>query len=127
MIRRLASRPSGLVVSFQAYDINGFTFHTYEKDKKSKCQNSGVRAPAYDTHGELTSYYGYIEEIWELNYSKNVQVPIFRCKWMKHLEGVQVDEYRFNIIDLNKVGFKDDPWILAKSMEQVFLCTRPKR
>ena len=36
------------MVTFQAYDINGFTFYTQQKDKKSKCQNSGVRVEAID-------------------------------------------------------------------------------
>ena len=60
MIKRLASRPSKMVVTFEAYDINGFTFYTEQKDRKSKCQNSGVRAQAYDADGTMTSYYGYI-------------------------------------------------------------------
>jgi hypothetical protein len=25
------------------------------------------------------AYYGYIEEIWELNYEMSIQIPIFKC------------------------------------------------
>jgi hypothetical protein len=55
-LRRLASRPKRNVVTFQAYDINGFTFYMKDKDKKSKCQNSGVRVQALNEEGEMASY-----------------------------------------------------------------------
>jgi len=32
---RLASGPSSQITSWQGYDINGYKFHTKEKDKKS--------------------------------------------------------------------------------------------
>jgi len=32
---RLASGPSSQITSWQGYDINGYRFHTKEKDKKS--------------------------------------------------------------------------------------------
>ena len=45
---------------------------------------------------------------------------------MKHPDGVVVDEYGFTIVDLNSVGHKDEPWILAKTVEQVFYVLHPK-
>jgi hypothetical protein len=39
----LASRPSSCVTSWQAYDINGYTYYTKEKDRRSVAQNSGIR------------------------------------------------------------------------------------
>jgi hypothetical protein len=44
----LASRPSSCVISWHAYDINGYTYYTKEKDKKSIVQNSGIRIEAID-------------------------------------------------------------------------------
>jgi hypothetical protein len=41
-MKMLASRPSSCVISWQAYDINGYTYYTKEKDKKSVAQNSGI-------------------------------------------------------------------------------------
>ena len=39
-------------------------------------------------------YYGYIEEIWELDYGPNFKVPLFRCQWVKLSGGgVTKDEY----------------------------------
>lgn len=62
------------IVTWQGYDINGYTFYTIAQDKKSTVQNSGVCIDAFheqfDTTGPrgLNSYYGFIEEIWELDY-----------------------------------------------------------
>ena len=39
---RLASSASTQITTWQGYDINGYMFHTKEKDKKSAAQNSGV-------------------------------------------------------------------------------------
>jgi hypothetical protein len=36
------------IVTYQGYDINGYTFYTEHQDKKSTYQNSGVRIDAYD-------------------------------------------------------------------------------
>jgi hypothetical protein len=44
----LASHPSSCVTSWQAYDINGYSYYTKEKDKKSDVQNSGIRIEAID-------------------------------------------------------------------------------
>jgi hypothetical protein len=60
IMKMLASRPSSYVTSWQAYDINGYTYYTKEKDKRSVAQNSGIRIEAFDPLGVKTTYYGYI-------------------------------------------------------------------
>jgi hypothetical protein len=66
------------------------------------------------------AYYGYIEQIWELNYGMSLQIPIFKCQWVKHPHGIEVDEYGFTIVDLRNVGHKDEPCFLASIVAQVF-------
>jgi hypothetical protein len=39
---------------------------------------------------------------------------------MKHQHGIEVDEYRFTIVDLKNEGHKDEPWVLASTIAQVF-------
>jgi hypothetical protein len=51
MIYLLAASPHSVVKSWQAYDINGFTFYTKAKDYRSQCQNSRVRVDAEDRTG----------------------------------------------------------------------------
>ena len=36
-----------------------------------------------------------------------------------------MDNYGFTIVDLNVVGYKNDPWILAGNVAQVFYITDP--
>ena len=66
---RLAFGPSSQITSWQGYDINGYRFHTKEKDRKSSSQNNRVRYEGIDEATRDTkAYYGQIEEIWELDY-----------------------------------------------------------
>ena len=44
----LAHGPSTTILTFQGYDINGYTFYTRAQDNKSAKQNSGVHIDAYD-------------------------------------------------------------------------------
>jgi hypothetical protein len=61
-MKMLTSRPSSCVTIWQAYDINGYTYYTKEKDKKSVAQNSDIRIEAIDPQGLKTTYYGYIQD-----------------------------------------------------------------
>ncbi|XP_015697630.2 uncharacterized protein LOC107305223 [Oryza brachyantha] len=117
---RLACGLSSIVNSWQGYDINGFTLYMSTKDMKSTAQNNGVRVEAIDTNGEKKSYYGTIEEIWELDYGLNIQIPVLHCQWFKDTIGVSVDDYGLTIVDQSKTGHKDGPWVLVKRVAQVF-------
>jgi hypothetical protein len=64
----LAKKPSSTILTFQGYEINGNTFYTVAQDKKSTFQNSGVRFDTVHDNGTKDTYFGYIEEIWELDY-----------------------------------------------------------
>jgi hypothetical protein len=88
----LAKKPFSTILTFQGYEINGNTFYTVTQDKKSTNQNSGVRFDAANDNGTKDTYYGYIEEIWELDYGPSFKVSLFRCKWVKMTGGgVKVD------------------------------------
>jgi hypothetical protein len=61
-MKMLASHPSSCVTSWQAYDINGYTYYT-KKDKNNVSQNNVIRIEAFDPLGVKTTYYGYIHVI----------------------------------------------------------------
>ena len=77
-------------------------------DEKSPVQNSGVTLEAEsmqfstskDTNPILGSiaYYGFIEEIWEIDYTK-FSVPVFKCKWVDNKSGVKIDDSGFTLVD----------------------------
>ena len=83
----LAKLPSSTILTFKGYEINGNTFYTIAQDKKSTNQNSGVRFDATNNNRKKDTYYGYIEEIRELDYGHEFKVPLFRCKWVNLSRG----------------------------------------
>jgi hypothetical protein len=118
-IKGLASRPSRQVTTWQTYDISGFTFCTKSKDKRSISQNRGVGCEAIDDEtGETITYFGFYEDIWELDYG-TFNISVFECQWVED-KHVTIDKYGVRVLDLSKVGYKDDPWILANRVAHVF-------
>jgi hypothetical protein len=93
--------------------INGYTFHTMTQDKKSIYQNSGVhvRGVVDDSHDddddtETYTYYGQIEEIWELDYV-GLKVALFRYRWVTNGKiVVRKDKYGYVSVDLRVFGYK---------------------
>src|SRR3990170_7512620 len=128
----LAELPSSNIMTFKGYEINGNTFYTIAQDKKSTNQNSGVRFDAATKRGKDT-YYGYTEDIWELDYGRGLKVPLFQCKWVNMARGgVQVDpQYGMTTVDLNNLGYTDEPFVLAIDVAQVFyvkdMSTKPRK
>jgi hypothetical protein len=49
------------------------------------------------------------------------QIPLFKCDWVnsKH-GGVKRDTLDYTLVDLNNLGHKNDPFILASQARQVF-------
>ncbi|XP_052137311.1 uncharacterized protein LOC127755664 [Oryza glaberrima] len=119
-LHRLANGPTSLVTSWQGYDIGGYRFYTIFKDKKSAAQNSVVRVEAFDISGEKKFYYGIIQDIWELDYGLNIQIPVLRCQWVRDTTGVSINNYGLTVVDRSKLGHKDDPWVVAERVAQVF-------
>jgi hypothetical protein len=115
----LSRGPSSTILKFQAYDVNGYTFYTRDQDRKTTHQNSGVRIDAMDNNNNKNSYYGFIKGIWELEY-RVLNIPLFLCQWVKLTRGgISNDQYGMTIVDLTKIGFKDEPFVLAKNVHQV--------
>ena len=63
----LAMGPSSIVLMYEGYNINAYTFYTRKQDAKSANQNSDVQIEAYDNKNHAQTYYGFIEEIRQLD------------------------------------------------------------
>ena len=74
----LARGPSMIIMQYQWYEINGYTFYTRAQDEKSTNQNSIVLIDAIGNDRNKDNYFGVIEEIWELDYGP-LKIPLFRC------------------------------------------------
>jgi hypothetical protein len=120
ILQILASRPSTTINRYTSYDINGYTFYTRAQDNKKTNQNSGVRTDAYNCDGNRETYYGFIEDIWELDYKENLKVSLFRCQWIILPNGVKIDKYGMTNINFRFLGYREQPFVLAKDVTQVF-------
>ena len=123
----MAEGPNKIVPTFSGYKINAITYSTKERDDNRQVQCSGVCVVAdtvmvvgKDNIVEHTSpiYYGVITSIWELDYNK-FRVPIFHCNWVDMNKGVKVDEFGYTLVNLNKLGSLNDPFVLGKHVKQV--------
>ena len=119
MVRFLADGPGAKIGTYQGYEMNGFTWYTKKQDSKSTSQNSGVTVQGvFETTNVSEAYYGWIEEIWELDYFA-FKVSVFKCKWIDG-ESVKKDRDGFTVVDQNKTRmFDHDPFILASLAKQV--------
>ena len=39
---------------------------------------------------------------------------VFKCKWVDSNIDVQTDDFKFTLVDLKKVAYKNEPFIMAK-------------
>ncbi|XP_042423409.1 uncharacterized protein LOC122011026 [Zingiber officinale] len=131
----LAHGPRVQILKYNSYVINGNLYQTKARDDDRVCQNSGVSlvantmlvCSAKDKNPLLAdvSYYGVIEEIWELDYHQ-FHVPLFKCAWVANDKGIiNNDECGFTLVNLNKRGHKNDEFVLASQVNQVFYINDP--
>jgi hypothetical protein len=120
ILQILASGPSTMIHTYTSYDINGYTFYTRAQGNKKTNQNSGVRIDAYDCDGSRETYYGFIEEIWELEYRENLKVLLFYCQWIGLPNGVKTDKYDMTNVNFKFLDYREQPFVLAKDVTQVF-------
>src|SRR5664279_2490389 len=77
----------------------------------------------------IERYYGRLEEIWDLDYSGQYNVTMFRVRWAK---GVERENHYFTTMSIPdpksanvKVTAKNEPWVHAKHVTQCFFITNP--
>jgi len=121
-LRLLVVGPNLNVPTWKEYDINNYSFYTKSHDDKSSVQNSGVSvhghsdpfSSAWNNNPIQVSmpYFGVIKDIWKLDYGE-FRVLVFKCQWFNGNIGVRQDKIGFILVDLQKVGYKDDPFIMV--------------
>ncbi|GMN31002.1 hypothetical protein TIFTF001_041528 [Ficus carica] len=69
------------------------------------------------------NYLDFIEDIWELDYC-GFQVALFKCKWADN-NYIRIDGDGITVVDFRRLGYKNDPFIMALQAIQVFYTTDP--
>ena len=97
-------------------------------------QNNGVTlraksqhfASVHDDNPCVASfpYFGFVKEIQELNYVK-FTFCVFKCKWVDSNIGVWTDDVGFTLVDLKKLAYQNDPFIIAEQAKHVFYVQDP--
>ncbi|VVA41576.1 PREDICTED: transposon, partial [Prunus dulcis] len=133
ILRWLAAGPNMAVPLYRSYLIKGIKFNIKAQDDVRTTQNSGVYllaqtmqvASAKDKNPILSNmgFYGVIQEIWDLDYQK-FTIPVFRCDWIDS-SGLVVDELGFTLVDLSKIGHRNDQFVLASQVKQIFFVDDP--
>ncbi|GKE14896.1 hypothetical protein Tco_1422473, partial [Tanacetum coccineum] len=108
-------------VLYNSPEIDTYRAKFKSRDERRTTQNSGIFSPG-DKDGEM--YYGQLEEILEFSYM-SFKVVLFRVKWFDTSnEGRKVKRFviRNNMTQIwaNDELFKDDQYILATQVKQVF-------
>ena len=93
---------------YKGYAINGFRFHTKQRETFLKTQNCGVVVKGDVLTGDV-DYYGMLTKIIELEYMGKDQVVLFKCDWFDvppkgrdQSRGYCKDEYGFISIDVTR-------------------------
>ncbi|CAL2248300.1 unnamed protein product [Prunus armeniaca] len=133
-LRWLATSPSMAVPSYRSYLIKGIKFNTKAQDDVRAVQNSGVYllahtmqvASAKDKNSIVSNmgFYGVIQDIWDLNHQK-FTIIVFRCDWIDSTSGLVVDELGFTLVDLSKIGHRNNQFVMASQVKQVFFVDDP--
>ncbi|CAL8990118.1 unnamed protein product [Prunus brigantina] len=128
-LRWLAAGPNMAVPSYRSYLIKGIKFNVKAQDDVRTTQNIGVYllahtmqvASAKDKNPILSNIglYGVIQQIWDLDYQK-FTISVFRCDWIDSTSGLVVDEFGFTLVDLSKIRHRNDQFVLASQVKQVF-------
>nr|CAD1820146.1 unnamed protein product [Ananas comosus var. bracteatus] len=124
----MARGPNNVTKRFSGFIINGFRFHTKDREKLRKTQNSGVMVEA-----EGQTYYGALTDIFELDYFGKFKVVLFRCDWVdvRSPRGLKQDTNGSILVNFSKLihtgqFLKDDPFIFSSQAKQVFYVQDPK-
>lgn len=117
----LACGPDNRVTQYTGCIVNGIRFHSKEREKYRRTQNSGVVVKVYEGDKEI-QYYGVLTNIIELDYCFKKRVILFKCDWWdvgNKKTGIHTDAY-FTSVNVSRTCYENDPYVLASQAIQVF-------
>lgn len=103
--------------------VNGYRFHTEDRERERKTQNSGVVVKG--EHGNnAIDFYGVLKDIIEVRYFQgNKRVVLFKCDWWNvgDNSGMHIDkDWKIISVNLSRKWYHDQPYVLANQVRQVY-------
>lgn len=125
-LRQVANGCEYRVMSYSAYDVNGYRFHTKRHDESRpnrRTTNFGVCTKSE----EGVEYYGVIEEIYELTFTgcKLLKPVVFKCHWFDPNQTRRTPNIGVVEIRQSSVYPGDDVYIVAQQATQVYYVSYP--
>ena len=84
--------------------------------------NNGVLVEGVYEGNNYLEFYGVIKDIIELKYGCQNSVLLFKCDWWdvgNNETGIRTNAH-FTSINATRTCYKDDPYVLASQVKQVF-------
>ncbi|KAL3834609.1 hypothetical protein ACJIZ3_009345 [Penstemon smallii] len=122
----LASGPHFQISRCSGCIVEGVKYLTRERDSRRLTQNSGVSTESIHK-GKTIKFYGVLEDVIELSYVDNFRCVLFSCKWfdLQRHKPVKIDD-DFTSINVSKLWYTSDPYVLANQVTQVFYVSDTK-
>lgn len=120
-IYSLAVGPDPRVVRYSGCITNAIRFHTREQEVNLRTQNSGVIVKG-EHQSNFADFYGVLTDVLEPSYLYRKKVYLFRCDWWdtdKRKKNIVADSH-FTSLNFSQTWYKDDPFVLADQVQQVF-------
>ncbi|KAL0325547.1 UNVERIFIED_CONTAM: hypothetical protein Sradi_5124000 [Sesamum radiatum] len=119
----LANGPDTRVKHYTGCNVNGFRFHTKDRENNKKTQNSGVVVEG-EHNKKIIDFYGVVKDIIEVDYLQGAKrVLIFKCDWwnLNDRSGIQMDRNsNITSVNVSKTWYDDQPFVLAYQVRQAF-------
>ncbi|XP_012853260.1 PREDICTED: uncharacterized protein LOC105972825 [Erythranthe guttata] len=125
-ILALASGPDYRHSKCSGCVVEGVKYLTSKRDSRRVTQNSGVCTDSIHK-GKMIKFYGVLEDVIELSYVCGYRCVLFSCKWfdLDRHKAVKIDG-DLTSINVGKFWYKNEPYILANQVSQVFYVSDTK-
>nr|XP_024933706.2 uncharacterized protein LOC107428797 [Ziziphus jujuba var. spinosa] len=117
-LKSLARGPNKCFVHYTICIINGHRFCIAKHDMHKTIQNSGIFVKG-EHNGDEIDFFGVLTDIMELSYGEQNAILLFKCDWwdIGSTSQMQIDEFKFTSINVIRMWYKDDPYVLASQAE----------
>ncbi|CAN1289728.1 hypothetical protein LINPERPRIM_LOCUS20410 [Linum perenne] len=126
-LHSLSCEPLSCVTKYNGCIVNGVRFHTKDREMRLKTQNSGIVVEGNHLN-EIINFYGVLDEIIEVDYVRDKHVYIFKCDWydVEKRKSRIVNDGAITSIKIDRLWYRNDPFVLASQTNQVFYINDPK-